>query len=115
MKAENGNWVMNLGTTSGRDLTVIKNKQKIIAEIFAVTDPQSNDKLKDEIISLATLSDEIISLATLSKEEEDAYKRYAFFILSEDKFPKDKNDTKSVISWTTKQSSKVSSVWLTML
>lgn len=95
LKAEKDDWVMNLGTTSGRDLTVIKNKQNIIAEIFAVTDPQSNNKLKKEILSLATLS----------KEEKEEDKRYAFFILSEDKFPKDKNDTKSVISWTTKQSS----------
>lgn len=92
LKAENDDWVMNLGTTSGRDLTVIKNKnkQKIIAEIFAVTDPDSNGKLKKEILSLA---------------EEKANKRFAFFILSEDKFPQDENDIESVISWTTKQSS----------
>ncbi|MBQ9755889.1 MAG: hypothetical protein IJV93_14205 [Lentisphaeria bacterium] len=87
LKAENDNWVMNLGTTSGRDLTVIKNKQNIIAEIFAVTDPDSNEKLKNEILSLTSLS-----------KEEKADKRFAFFILSEDKFPKEEQD---VIHWTT--------------
>ena len=90
LKAVNDEWTMNLGTTSGRDLTVRKDNKNIIAEIFAVTDPQSNNKLKKEILSLATLS----------KEEETA-KRYVFFILSEDKFPKNENDTEPIISWTT--------------
>ena len=104
LKAEEDDWVMNLGTTPGRDLTVKKDSENIIiiAEIFAVTDPQSNNKLKDEIISLATLSKEEEEEGEEGEKED---KRYAFFILSEDKFPKNKNDTKSVISWTTKQSS----------
>ena len=64
LKAEEDDWVMNLGTTPGRDLTVKKDSENIIiiAEIFAVTDPQSNNKLKDEIISLATLLMNTISV-----------------------------------------------------
>ena len=80
---EKNKWKMCLGTTPGRDLTVYDGKSpKIIAEIFAVTDPSSNSKLKGEILSLA---------------KDKNVDRYAFFILAVDNF---KDLTKKAKGWT---------------
>lgn len=87
---ENNKWKMCLGTTPGRDLIVYDGESpQIIAEIFAVTAPGSNSKLKDEIQSLA-------------KDKTKKVDRYAFFILAEDEFNKlnEKGGKQHAISWT---------------
>ena len=93
---------MCLGTKPGRDLTVYKDEEKknpeIIAEIFAVTDPTSNSKLKDEIISLAN-----------NKGGEKCDKnvsRYAFFILGKESFKKLKDKYKNWTEYTPKETNE---------
>ena len=81
LNAEKKKLEICLGTTSGRDLTIFEdNNRNIIAEIFAVTDPASNSKLKDEILSLVDPKPE-------EKENwSEINKRYVFFILAKDSF-----------------------------
>ena len=94
LEAEERFWEMRLGTTSGRDLTVYSDEEKkspeIIAEIFAVTDPTSNSKLKDEIISLAKNNKAEGNCEKISR-------RIAFFILGKSSF---ENLDEKYESWT---------------
>ena len=78
-----------LGTTKGRDLTVYdeNEQEKAIAEVFAVTDPDSNSKLKDEIQSLA-------------KDKQNGVKRYAFFILAQNNFIQLQDNVESWTAYT---------------
>lgn len=88
LKEKKGNHVeLCLGTATGRDLTLYDKKggKKIaVAEIFAVTDPDSNKKLKDEIKSLA---------------KGEGGERYAFFILADDAFENLNKEKKSKQYW----------------
>ncbi|MGF0038202.1 hypothetical protein [Victivallis vadensis] len=66
-----------LGESNGRDLTVfLKDNTHVIAEVFAVTHPDSNQKLKHDLLALS---------AGQSEHGVNSI-RYAFFALPEEKF-----------------------------
>lgn len=83
-----------LGESNGRDLTVfLKDNTNVIAEVFAVTHLNSNQKLKHDLLTLSTDRD----------EHEVNSIRYAVFALVEEKFKCfDEERAKKAVTYTPK-------------
>lgn len=84
-----------LGESNGRDLTVfLKDNTNVIAEVFAVTHPDSNQKLKHDLLALS-----------INKGEHEVNStRYAVFALAEEEFKCfDEGRAKQSVTYTSKK------------